>query len=179
MADEKNKSAKAIDAREADDTGAETPPPGRSRLKRPMLIAALVIALAGGGGGAAYFAGLLDGVFGTAASAEDAAAAAARQVVFFPLPDLVVTLNTNERRTTFLKLRVSLELASAADVEHVERMLPRLVDYCQIYLREMRVEDLRGSAGTMRLREELLRRVAAAVAPAHVNDVLFGEMLIQ
>ena len=30
-----------------------------------------------------------------------------------------------------------------------------------------------------RLREELLMRVAAAAAPAQVNDVLFKEMLIQ
>jgi len=45
--------------------------------------------------------------------------------------------------------------------------------------RELRIEDLQGSAGMYRLREELLRRVRAATAPAQVKDVLFKEMLVQ
>ena len=49
----------------------------------------------------------------------------------------------------------------------------------QTYLREMRPEELRGSAGTYRLREELLARANAAVAPAKVTDVLFTQMLVQ
>ena len=46
-------------------------------------------------------------------------------------------------------------------------------------LREMRVEDLSGSAGIYRLREELLDRVNVAARPVVVNDVLFREMLVQ
>jgi flagellar FliL protein len=57
--------------------------------------------------------------------------------------------------------------------------MPRIVDNFQIYLRELRVDDLRGSGGIYRLREELLARVNAAVAPVKVNDVLFKEMLVQ
>jgi flagellar FliL protein len=43
----------------------------------------------------------------------------------------------------------------------------------------MRPEELRGSMGTYRLREELLARVNLAVAPARVTDVLFLEILVQ
>ena len=43
----------------------------------------------------------------------------------------------------------------------------------------MRPEELRGSAGTYRLREELITRANIAVAPAHVVDVLFTELLVQ
>ena len=57
--------------------------------------------------------------------------------------------------------------------------MPRIVDNFQVYLRELRVEDLRGSSGLYRLREELLQRVNAAAAPAKVTDVLFKELLIQ
>ena len=57
--------------------------------------------------------------------------------------------------------------------------MPRLQDMMQTYLREMRPEELRGSAGTYRLREELLVRANAAVAPAKVSDVLFTQMLVQ
>ena len=61
----------------------------------------------------------------------------------------------------------------------IEEMMPRIVDNFQVYLRELRVEDLKGSAGMYRLREELLKRVNVAVAPVKVNDVLFKEMLVQ
>ena len=56
---------------------------------------------------------------------------------------------------------------------------PRIIDNFQVYLRELRVEDLRGSAGIYRLREELLARVNNAVHPTKVKDVLFKDMLVQ
>jgi flagellar FliL protein len=57
--------------------------------------------------------------------------------------------------------------------------MPRLLDLFQTYLRDMRPDELRGSAGTYRLREELIARADIAIAPAHVQNVLFTEMLIQ
>lgn len=133
--------------------------------------------------GGVYASGMLDGMLGVAseeAAAEEAAAEGApATVTFYELPDLVVSLNTNERKSTFLKVRITLELAGSAAVAAVERLMPRIIDYCQVYLRELRPDDLRGSAGTLRLREELRRRVAAAIAPATIRDVLFVELLVQ
>ena len=57
--------------------------------------------------------------------------------------------------------------------------MPRVIDNFQTYLRELRIDDLKGSAGMYRLREELLVRVNAAAAPAKITDVLFKEMLVQ
>ena len=51
-------------------------------------------------------------------------------------------------------------------------LMPRMVDQFQAYLRELRVDDLKGSAGVLRLKEELLRRVNVAAAPYKVRDVL-------
>ena len=82
-------------------------------------------------------------------------------------------------RNATLKIRIALELQEQDDVPQIELMMPRILDNFQVYLRELRIEDLKGSAGMYRLREELLSRVAAAVAPARVNDVLFKEMLVQ
>jgi flagellar FliL protein len=78
-----------------------------------------------------------------------------------------------------LKISVSLEIASEKDAPQLEQVMPRIVDNFQVYLRELRIEDLRGSAGLQRLREELLLRVATAAQPVVVKDVLFREMLIQ
>jgi len=104
-----------------------------------------------------------------------------KQTVFFDLPDLLVNLNSSgaNRRANFLKISVSLEVESDADVARIKAVMPRVVDNFQVYLRELRVEDLRGSGGIYRLREELLARVNTAAAPAKVLDVLFKEILVQ
>ncbi len=61
----------------------------------------------------------------------------------------------------------------------IESIKPRIVDNFEVYLRELRIDDLRGSAGMYRLREELLMRVTEAAQPVRVRDVLFQEMLVQ
>jgi flagellar FliL protein len=57
--------------------------------------------------------------------------------------------------------------------------MPRLLDMFTGYLRETRPEELRGSAGTQRLREELLARANIATRPGTVTDVLFVELIVQ
>src|SRR3546814_8553731 len=88
---------------------------------------------------------------------------AAAQTVFYDLPQMLVNLNTGGSKKNYLKIAISLELTSESDSVALENLLPRVVDNFQVYLRELRVEDLRGSAGVQRLREELLLRVKKAV----------------
>lgn len=107
------------------------------------------------------------------------AAEAAKVPVFLDLPDLIANLNVGQRRSAFIKLKAKLELAKPEDQPIVAAAMPRLQDMFTTYLREMRPEELRGSAGTYRLREELIARANIAAAPARIVDVLFSEMLIQ
>jgi flagellar FliL protein len=99
--------------------------------------------------------------------------------VFFNVPDLLVNLSSAAKRSTFLKISLSLELGRAEDQAALEKLMPRVIDNFQVYLRELRLEDLKGSAGMYRLHEELLMRVNNAVQPVQVKDVLFREMLVQ
>ena len=165
------------------EAGAEDAPlavPQTSGRKRLIFIALAAVLLLLAAGGGLYVSGAADSLVGKSAeTAEAAAPPPVPEPVFHALPDLLVSLNTGERRSTFLKVKVSLELANAADQARIERLQPRIVDYCQVYLRELRLDDLRGSAGTVRLRQELLRRIAAAVAPIPVSDVLLSDMVIQ
>jgi flagellar protein FliL len=93
--------------------------------------------------------------------------------------DLVVNLNSGDGQMRFLQLGVQLELEKASDVDKVKAVMPRVIDQFQTYLRELRVKDLRGSAGIYRLQMELLARVNQAAAPVQVKDVLFEKILIQ
>lgn len=103
----------------------------------------------------------------------------AKQLVYYNMPEILVNLNAAGRRSSFLKMSISLELESAADIPRIQAVMPRIVDNMQAYLRELRADDLKGSAGLFRLREELLARVNAAAQPAKVTDVLFQEVLVQ
>lgn len=148
---------------------------GKKRRLKLIGFAAGAVLLAAGGGAAAYVTLFGDGREGGG----DAAAVAAPTPVFYALPDLVVTLNGGDRKPRYLKVHVVLDLAKPADETEIERMTPRIVDYCQIFLRELRPEELRGSAAIIRMREELLKRINAAVAPVEVREVLFTDLFVE
>ncbi len=167
-------SAPTSDDEPQDDAATAAPASGNGK-KRRLIMAAGALALIAGGIAGAWFSGLLGGTANDESAEEQAGAAP----VFFALPEILVSLNTSERRSTFLKAKLSLELKSSSDEARIQALMPRIVDYCHVYLRELRVEETRGSAGSARLREELLRRITAAVAPVPVRDVLFDELFVQ
>lgn len=163
-----------------DDGEGGTPSP--AARKRLLILVALAVLLVVGGVAGAYFMGLLDPLIAKITGRETVkaeASVASKETVFMDLPELLVNLNTGGRRAAFLKMKVTLEVEKKEHVPTIEKLMPRIVDNFQVYLRELRVEDLRGSSGLYRLREELLQRVNAAAAPAKVTDVLFKELLIQ
>lgn len=147
--------------------------------KKLLIIVGLALFIVIGGVAAAYFTGLLQPVIDMVVGKKEGAAKEVAPPVFYELPEMLVNINTGGRKSTFLKIKVALELENKADIPKIEAVMPRVVDNFQVYLRELRIEDLKGSAGMYRLREELLTRVNAAVAPVKVNDVLFKEMLVQ
>lgn len=105
--------------------------------------------------------------------------AKAKIPVFIDMPEIVANLNVGQRRSSFVKMKVKLEIGRAEDVAAITAAMPRLQDMFTTYLRETRPEELRGSAGSYRLREELIGRANIAVSPLRVVDILFTEMLIQ
>lgn len=99
---------------------------------------------------------------------------------FLEIPTMIVNLaGDDEDAPRYLRLTVQLELADPSKRGEVEAVIPRVIDQFQTYLRELRVRDLRGSAGIYRLQMELLWRVNQAASPVEIKDVLFQEILIQ
>ena len=90
-----------------------------------------------------------------------------------------MNMNTGTRQANYLKIQVALELDDPLAIAQLDQLAPRVIDIFQVYLRELRLEDLDGSAGMFRLKEELLKRANASVAPIHIKDILFREMLVQ
>lgn len=165
--------------------GQETPEEGEGAAKKGLSKKLKIIIAAGlalvvlGGGAAAFF--LLHGSSEQAQKEDQAKEAAAEKgkITYYPLGDLLVNLSGEGKHPNFLKVKISLELADEKDVPLIDAIKPRIIDNFQVYLRELRIEDLRGSAGMYRLREELLMRVTEAAQPVRIRDVLFQEMLVQ
>jgi len=171
-------------------TSEAEPSEGKGKLKKILIIVLPILLLVGVGAGV-YFSGVLDSLLGggkdasghatpqASAPANANTPKAVQAAAFMDLPEMLVNLQSTGRKPAYLKLRVALELDSVSDQPRVEQMMPRIVDYFQVYLRELRIEDLQGASGMNMLREELLTRVNAAVKPVRVSDVLFKEMLVQ
>ena len=147
--------------------------------KKMLMIAvpALVLVLAGGGGGA-YFFLMKKPAEGEHAKAEEVPLTPPK-VAFSDMADILVNIQSSDGTPAYLKLGVSLELEDEEQKKAMEPLMPRVTDQFQAYLRELRLDDLKGSAGVLRLKEELLRRVNVAAAPYHVRDVLLKEMIVQ
>jgi flagellar FliL protein len=166
---------------EAPEVEGESRAPKKSKFGKKTLILigaplVLVAVLAG-----LWFTGVIPGLLGMRHPTEQAAKEAAKPAVpvFVDLPDMIANLAGPTAKPTYVKLQARLEVSKQDDVEKVKQAMPRLQDMFQTYLREMRPEELRGSAGTYRLREELLGRANVALAPVRINDVLFTQLLIQ
>ncbi len=178
--------AKAAPAAEPDKVGetpaspepasAEPAKPG-SRLKL-MIVVAVPVALLGIGAGL-WFTGIAPRMLGMKHDSPTADADKPQAAIYVDLPEMIANLNSNPRRPSYVKLQARIEVTKQADVALVTAAMPRLQDLFQTYLREMHPEELRGSAGTYRLREELIARANLAVAPARISDLLFTQMLIQ
>jgi len=159
-------------------------------LMQKLIVAGGLLVVLAGGGGAYYFLGgsaapeeHAEGAPAEAAHGAHGAAAPSElppeHAAFFDVPDIVVNIQTADSTPAFLKLAVALELDNVEARAAIEPVMPRVIDQFQTYLRELRVEDVRGSMGVMRLKEELLRRVNLAAAPTPVRDVLLKEMIVQ
>jgi len=153
------------------------PPVAKNGRRRLIIIiaAAAVLAILMIGAGLYFFLGV-----GKSTDAKPAAAAMAAPSSFiFNLPEMTINLNTDGNSQSFMKLTVALEVANEQMMTQIQPRMAKVVDAFQVYLRELRPSDLQGSAGIYRLKEELLRRVNVAIAPAEVDSILFKEILVQ
>lgn len=146
-------------------------PSSKSKLK--LIIAAVgFVAILGGGVGYFFMRG-----HGDETHAE---APPPKPPSFVDVPDMLVNLvGAPGERVQYLKVKLVLEVKEEKQVEVIKPALPRVTDLFQTYLRELRPSDLNGSAGLFRLKEELTKRVNAALSPSQVSAVLFKEVVVQ
>jgi flagellar FliL protein len=153
--------------------GEEGGAPSSGKRKLIIIVSAALVLLLGGVGGYLMF-------FNKKHEAKTEEVAVAKPTVFMDVPEVMVNMAAGAgERTQYLKVKIVLEVKDQPLVAEIQPVLPRVMDIFQTYLRELRPSDLNGSAGMFRLKEELTRRVNAAISPRQVNAVLFKEILVQ
>lgn len=174
----------------AEEDGAPEGEEGKKGVggKKLILFIVLPILILVGAGVGVFMSGLLDPLLGVEEQVEgeegEGEEVPEEPVVVTPgvyhqVPEFLVSLRSSGRRQQVLRLQVSLELSAPEDVPTVEALMPKIRDNFQVFLRELRVEELEGSQGLYRVKEEMLARVNEAAHPLKIKDVLIGELILQ
>jgi flagellar FliL protein len=172
MASKPKRAEPAAEVKEEPGAEGEGVQPKKKLSLKLIIMAAAGVIILGGGGATAYFM--------LANKGDKQVEAKLKPAVFIDVPEVLVNLsNAGSDRTQYLKIKIVLELQDEKLKEYINPAMPRVMDAFQTYLRELRPIDLEGSAGLYRLKEELTRRVNAAIAPNRITAVLFKEMIVQ
>lgn len=175
------------------DTTTEEVPKKASRL--PFILG-LILALVGGGG--SFYAVYSGMILGPAPAEEmhsasdrsdetrhpkDAvtvdrkdAAHSAATVAFVPIDPLMISLGPNSRNA-HLRFRAQLEVPAEHE-DTVRKLMPRVVDVLNGYLRAVETADFENPAILPRLRGQMLRRVQVVVGTEAVHDLLIMEFVL-
>ena len=155
------------------------------RKKRTLIIAGAAGALALAGGGSAYaLMGKSHPKADAAAEASDAGEAEGghgdeNTDKFVDVPAMVVNLRNADGGSHFIKLHFMLVPGAKVTPDALKGKLPLLLDSYQPFLRELRPEDLAGSAAVFRIKEELLVRADDTLGAGQVKDVLIQDLIQQ
>lgn len=95
---------------------------------------------------------------------------------FVPIEPITVSL-IGDRRIRQLRFRAQLEV-EPGEVEEVTRIMPRIIDVLNGYLRALEPADLSEPAILVRLRAQMLRRVNIVAGNGRVRDLLIMEFVL-
>lgn len=160
----------------ADDIPPEGEPPKKSKIP---LIVGLSLGLIGGGGG--FYAAYSGMILGSNSASHSELEKEEKgnpfaDIAFVEIDPLVISIDARPERR-LLRFRAQLEVPKDYQ-EDVSKLLPRVVDVLNSYLRALEVTDLEDQAALTRLRAQMLRRVQVVTGQGRVNDLLIMEFVL-
>ncbi len=156
-----------------DETESEEPKKGS---KKPLLIGLVLALVLGGGGFYAVWSGLVLAPVATEGEKTPAEVAPMSVVAFVPVPPLVVNVGIGNQRR-HLRFQAQLEVTPGYE-EEVAKLLPRVVDVLNGYLRAVDPPELERKTALIKLRAQMLRRVQVVTGQGRVRDLLIMEFVL-
>jgi flagellar FliL protein len=155
------------------ETTEDAPPKKASKL--PLLIG-LVGALATGGGGFyAVYSGMILG--SKTEHSKPAGSGSPMPDVTFVLVDPITISLGPQSSARFLRFASQLEVESAYAAD-VQKLLPRIADVLNSYLRAVELVQLEDPSALMRLKAQMLRRIQIVTGEDRVRDLLISEFVL-
>jgi flagellar FliL protein len=141
----------------------------------PLMIGVL-LALAGAGGGFYLVsAGLI--LHGESKpDTEVAPAPSLPDIGFVALDPMVISLGPRSNNK-HLRFAAQLEVPTAS-ISEVQKILPRVVDVLNSYLRAVETKDIENPASLSKLRAQMLRRIQIVIGEGRVRDLLIMEFVL-
>ena len=159
------------------DTATAEPDEVKKSSKMPLIIGVVLAVIGGGGGFYASSSGMFFGPESTkVATKEEPEDIGKPSVEFIPMDPIAISLPPSSPYRQ-LRFRGELEV-NGKHVQDVEKILPRVVDVLNTYLRAVEVADLEAPASLTRLRSQMLRRVQVVAGPGYVKDLLVMEFVL-
>jgi flagellar FliL protein len=144
------------------------------RSRKGMLIGLALALLGAGGGYLAVQSGLI--LPASEPATTEAEIQALPDVGFVPVERLTISLGP-ESKNRHLSFSAQLEVAQGYE-EDVSKILPRVVDVLNGYLRAVDIAELENPAALMRLRAQMLRRIQIVTGEGRVRDLLIMEFVL-
>lgn len=155
----------------------------KKKSKLPLIIGLVLMLVLGGGGFFAVYSGMILGsdvptdMADAEAHEEVAEAEPLPDVAYVPIEPLIVNLTSPNGQSKHLRFHAQLEVPSNYEME-VTKVLPRMVDILNGYLRALDIHELEDPSALIRLRAQMLRRMKIAAGEERVRDVLIMEFVI-
>jgi flagellar protein FliL len=103
---------------------------------------------------------------------------AVEQNAYLDLDPITVALTPTGPKREFLRLDMTLRVASEDDSKAIMEKLPIIKDSLIVFLRSLRSTDFNSSNSTIYLKEEITKRINKITAPISVKEVLFQEIAV-
>lgn len=97
---------------------------------------------------------------------------------YIEVAPMMVNLRGGGAQAKFVKVRFVV-VAADGKTDAVKARIPVILDALQPFLRELRPEDLNGSAAVFRIKEEMIRRSTEALGKGMVRDILIQDLIQQ
>ena len=96
---------------------------------------------------------------------------------YIKLGEYIVNLK-HQGNDHYVKMVLVLKIEDSQDKVVIEERMLNIRDVIQTFLKDLRVVDFNGAAGSIRLKTELLKRINNVIKPQNVQEVLIQEFLI-
>lgn len=146
----------------------------KKKSKKPLLLGLALLVVGGGAGFGLVAMGLVGG--GGGHGETEVPMHAIDDVAFVPVDPLIISVGPASRQR-HLRFQAQLEVTPGREAD-VTKMLPRVADILNGYLRAVDMADIENPASLVKLRAQMLRRIQIVVGEGLVSDLLVSEFVL-